>query len=56
MLGTGLGAENVVIFLELIIAIYSVALAFNTDKKVLRVVHIVLGIMWAFLALINLFA
>lgn len=56
MLGTGLNAKNVVIILEWILAMYSVALVFNTDKKVLKIVHIVLGIMWAVLALLNMFA
>ncbi|MCI9590364.1 MAG: hypothetical protein HFG42_07385 [Lachnospiraceae bacterium] len=52
MLGTGV---NVVIFLELILAVYSVALVMNTDKKVLKIVHIILGIMWVILALMNMF-
>ena len=56
LLGTGLDAVSVVIILEIILAVYSVALVFNTDKKVLKIIHIVLGIMWAVLALLNMFA
>lgn len=56
MLGTGMNAVNVVILLELILAVYSVALVFNTDKKVLKIVHIALGILWVVLALLNMFA
>lgn len=56
MLGTGLNAVNVVIFLEWILVVYSLALVFNTDKKFLKIVHIVLTIMWGVLALLNMFA
>ena len=57
MLGTtGLNPVNVVTFLELILAMYSAALVFNTDRKSLKSVHIVLGIMWVVLALLNMFA
>lgn len=57
MLGTtGLNPANVVAFLELILAAYSAALVFNTDKKALKIVHIVLGIVWVVLALLNMFA
>ncbi len=57
MLGTtGLNPVNVVTFLELILAMYSAALVFNTDRKSLKIVHIVLGIMWVVLALLNMFA
>ena len=57
MLGTtGLNPVNVVTFLELILAMYSEALVFNTDRKSLKIVHIVLGIMWVVLALLNMFA
>lgn len=53
MLGTGV---RVVIFLEFILAAYSVALVVNTDQKALKIVHGVLGIMWVVLALMNIFA
>ncbi|MCI9570528.1 MAG: hypothetical protein HFG14_11755 [Lachnospiraceae bacterium] len=53
MLGTEL---NVVAFLELILAVYSMALVFNSDKKVFKIVHAVLGVMWAVMALLNMFA
>ena len=57
MLGTtGLNPVNVVTFLELILAMYSAALVFSTDRKSLKIVHIVLGIMWVVLALLNMFA
>lgn len=55
MLGTGLDARYVVAFLEFILAVYSVALVFNTNKKVLKIVHIALGIVWVVMALLNLF-
>ncbi|MCI8462574.1 MAG: hypothetical protein HFG25_06470 [Lachnospiraceae bacterium] len=55
MLGTGLDPRYVVTFLEFMLAVYSVALVFNTDKKVLKIVHIVLGIIWVVLALLNIF-
>ena len=53
MLGTEL---NVVVFLEWILVVYSMALVFNSDKKAFKIMHIVLGIMWAVLALLNMFA
>lgn len=56
MLGTELNSVTVVTFLELILTVYSVALVFNTDTKVLKIVHTVLGIMWMVLALANMFA
>lgn len=56
MLGTGLNTATVVIFLELILAVYSAALVVNTDKKALKIVHTVLGIVWVVLALMNMFA
>ncbi len=56
MLGTGLNPVSVVTFLEMILAAYSAALVFNTDKKALKIVHTVFGIMWVVLALLNMFA
>lgn len=56
MLGTGLTPVNVIAFLELLLAAYSAALVFNTEKKVLKIIHIVLGIIWVVLALLNMFA
>lgn len=56
MLGTGLNPVSVVSFLELILAAYSAALVFNTDKKALKIVHVAFGIMWVILALLNMFA
>ncbi len=55
MLGTGLSAVTVVIILEFILAVYSVALVFNARNKVLKIVHIVLAVVWAVLALLNIF-
>lgn len=55
MLGTGLDAVTVVIVLEFILAIYSVALMTGTKKKWLKIVHIVLAVVWAVLALLNIF-
>ena len=33
MLGAGLSAYNVVIVLEFVLAVYSIALAFSTEKR-----------------------
>lgn len=56
MLGTGLSAYNVVIVLEFILAVYSIALAASTDKKVLKIVHIVFCALWVILAVMNILA
>ena len=56
MLGTGLSAVAVVIVLELILAVYSIALALNAKNKGLKIVHIVLTVVWVVLALLNIFA
>lgn len=56
MLGTGLSAVTVVIVLEFILAVYSVALVISTKNKVLKIVHIVLTVVWVVLALLNIFA
>lgn len=55
MLGTGLDAVTVVIVLEFILAVYSVALMVCTKNKVLRIVHIVLAVVWVVLAFLNIF-
>lgn len=55
MLGTGLSAVVVVIILELILAVYSVALVFNAKSKTLKIAHIVLAVFWVVLALLNYF-
>lgn len=54
MLGTGLSAITVVIILEFILAVYSVALAVNTDRKVLRIAHFVFAVFWVVLAVMNI--
>lgn len=56
MLGMGLSAYNVVIVLEFLLACYSIALAFNTEKKVLKIVHIAFCVLWVVLAVMNLIA
>lgn len=56
MLGTGLSAVTVVIILEFILAVYSVSFVFTTKSKILRIVHIVLAVVWAVLAFLNIFA
>ena len=56
MLGTGLSAVTVVIALEFILAVYSVALVFSTKNKALRIVHIVLAVVWVVLAVLNIIA
>ena len=56
MLGPGLSAVAVVIVLEFILAVYTVALAANAKNKILKIAHIVLAVVWAVLALLNIFA
>lgn len=56
MLGTGLSAKTVVIILEFILAAYSAALAVGAKNKILKIVHIVFIVVWAVLALLNIFA
>ena len=56
ILGRGVGAYNVVIILEFILAVYSLALALNSQKKVLKIVHLVFTVVWVVLALLNMFA
>lgn len=56
MLGTGLNAVTVVIVLEFVLAVYSVALLMNTENKVIKIVHAVLTVVWVVLALLNIFA
>ncbi len=55
MLGTGTNAVTVVAALEMILAVYSVALVFNAKSRVLKIVHIVLTVFWVVLALLNVF-
>ena len=55
MLGTGLSAVTVVVIIEFILAVYSVALAVSTENKILKIVHIVFTVVWAVLALLNIF-
>ena len=55
MLGTGLSAVTVVIILEFILAVYSVALAVGAKNKILKIVHIVFTVVWVVLALLNIF-
>ena len=56
MLGARLSAYNVVIVLEFVLAVYSIALAFSTEKKALKIVHIVFCVVWVVLAVMNLIA
>ncbi len=55
MLGAGTSAITAVIVLELILAVYSIALVFNAKSKVLKIVHVVLAAFWVVLALLNVF-
>ena len=55
ILGTELSAETVVIVLEFILAVYSVALVCSTKSKALKIVHAVLAVAWVVLALLNIF-
>lgn len=56
LLGKGVSVYNVVIFLEILLAVYSVSLALSTEKKVLKIINILFAVLWAVLALINIFA
>ena len=55
MLGTGVNAVTVVIILEFILALYSIALMAGAKKKWLKIVHILFAAFWAVLALLNIF-
>lgn len=55
MLGSGLDAAVVVIVLEFILAVYSFALALNSERKGLKIAHFVFTVIWVVLALLNLF-
>ena len=55
MLGTGLSAISVVIVLEFILAVYSMALMASAEKKWLKIVHALFAALWAVLALLNIF-
>ena len=55
MLGTGVSAATVVIILEFILAVYSIALAICSEKKLLKIVHIVFTVIWVALAFLNIF-
>lgn len=55
LLGWEISAQHIIIVLELILAVYSVALALNTERKTLRTVHLVSTALWIVLALSNIF-
>lgn len=55
MLGTGVNAVTVVIILEFILAVYSIALMAGAEKKWLKIVHILFAVFWVVLALLNIF-
>lgn len=55
MLGKGLDAVTVVIILEFILAVYSIALMAGAEKKWLKIVHALFAVFWAVLALLNIF-
>ncbi len=50
-----ISADQVVIILEFILAVYSVALALNTEKRNLKTIHLVSAVLWIVLALSNIF-
>lgn len=56
ILGRGQDAYNVVIILEFILAVYSVALVICSKKKALKIMHGVFAVLWVVLALMNMFA
>lgn len=55
MLGTGVNAVTVVIILEFVLAVYSIALMAGAEKKWLKIVHILFAVFWVVLALLNIF-
>ena len=55
MLGTGVNAVTVVIILEFILAVYSMALMASAEKKWLKIVHALFAALWTVLALLNIF-
>lgn len=54
ILGTGVNAVTVVIILEFILALYSIALSVGTKNKILKIVHIALAVVWVVLAILNI--
>ena len=54
ILGTGANAVTVVIILEFILALYSIALVAGTKNKILKIVHIVFTVIWVVLAILNI--
>ena len=55
LLGSGFSAVAVVIILEFILAVYSLALVTYAESKPLKILHIVLCVVWIVLALLNIF-
>ena len=55
LLGSGFSAVAVVIILEFILAVYSLALVTYAESKQLKILHIVLCVFWIVLALLNIF-
>lgn len=55
LLGRGIDVYHVVIILEFILAIYSVSLSLCTERKVLKIAHMLFALLWVVLALMNLF-
>lgn len=55
LLGSGFSAVAVVIILEFILAVYSLALVAYAQSKPLKILHIVLCVFWVVLALLNIF-
>ena len=55
-LGRGVDAYTVVIILEFVLAVYSLSLAACTERKALKIVHLLFAVLWVILALMNIFA
>ncbi len=55
LLGAGLSAVTVVIILEFVLAVYSMALAASTERKGLKITHTILAVVWVVLGLLNIF-
>lgn len=54
VLGKPLAPVFVIAILEFILGVYSIALLFNAENKILKVVYILSTLLWIVLGIINL--
>lgn len=54
VLGPNINAVVVIALLELLLAAHSIALFFNAQHKILKIVYIVMVVLWIVLAILNL--